>query len=246
MSAAAPPAARVVAQSGMELRLTLRNGEALLVTFAIPLLVLVFFGLVDGVPIERDFLVPGVLALSVMSTSLVALGIATGFERHYLVLKRLGATPLTRAQLITAKIAAVLAIEVVQTIALLAVAALALGYRPGSGSALWLIPIALVLGTAAFAGIGLALAGSLRAMATLALANATYVVLMLIGGVIIPLDRLPAALASTARLLPSAALAGLYRAALGVAGTAWPLDLLILGIWAIAAVLLATRVFRWE
>jgi ABC-2 type transport system permease protein len=244
--AAAPRAARLRAQAAMELRLTLRNGEALLVTFAIPLVVLVFFGRVDVLPTDRAFLVPGVLALSVMSTSLVALGIATGFERYYLVLKRLGATPLTRGELIAAKIAAVLVIELGQTIVLLGAAALVLGYRPGEAARLWLVPLALALGTAAFAGLGLALAGSLRATATLALTNAAYVLLMLIGGVVIPLDRLPAALAAAARFLPSAALAGVYRAALGTGTARGLLDLAVLAGSAVAAVLLAVRVFRWE
>jgi hypothetical protein len=133
--AAAPARQRVAAQTGMELRLTLRNGESLLVAFGIPLGLLVFFSVVDVLPTDGerpvDFLVPGVLALSVMSTSLVALGIATGFERFYLVLKRLGATPLRRRELILAKVLAVAAVQVVQIAVVLAVAVLLLGYRPG-------------------------------------------------------------------------------------------------------------------
>lgn len=241
--AAAPAAQRLAAQTGMELRLTLRNGESLLVTFVIPLLVLVFFALVDVLPVELEDLVAGVLALSVMSTSLVALGIATGFERFYLVLKRLGATPLRRGELLAAKVLAVLAIELVQVAAILAVATLALGYRPDP-AALWLAPVALVLGTAAFAGLGLALAGALRAVATLALANALYVVLLLAGGVVVPLDRLPTALAAVARLLPSAALTNLYRTAL--TGGDPTLDLAVLTVWAVVTCVTAAQVFRWE
>jgi ABC-2 type transport system permease protein len=245
MSAAAPPARRVAGQTGMELRLTLRSGEALLVTFVIPLLVLTFFSLVDVLPTGRDALVPGVLALSVMSTALVALGIATGFERFYLVLKRLGATPLTRSELVAAKILAVLTVEVVQAAVILGVG-LALGFRPGPEAAPWLAPLALVGGTAAFAGLGLALAGRLRAVATLALTNGLYVLLLLVGGVVIPLDRLPAGLAAVARLLPSAALAGLYRSALGVPGGEPALDAVVLSVWAAGACVLAARTFRWE
>ncbi len=186
----------------MELRLTLRNGENLLVTFGIPLGLLVFLARVDVVPRAPGdplaFLVPGVLALSVMSSAMVALAIATGFERSWLVLKRLGATPLRRGELIAAKSLAVLAILAVQVVAVLAVATGVLGYRPGAG-ALWLVPVALGLGTAAFAGLGLAMAGGLPASTTLALANGLYVVLLLVSGLVFPLDRLPGWLAARRR-----------------------------------------------
>lgn len=245
----APWPRRLAAQTAMELRLTLRNGESVLVTFGIPLGLLVFFSLVDVLPSGAEdpvtFLVPGVLALSVMSAAMVALGIATGFERFYLVLKRLGATPLRRSELIGAKVLAVLAIEAVQVAAVLAVAVLGLGYSPGSGR-LWLAPVAVLLGTAAFAGIGLAMAGALRAVATLALTNAVYLGLLLVGGIAFPLDELPGPLAAAARVLPSAPLAELLRAALGGSQRFVLLDLAVLTAWAVGAVAIAVRTFRWE
>jgi ABC-2 type transport system permease protein len=234
----------------MELRLTLRNGESLLVTFGIPLGILVFFSLVDVLPSGGrpavEFLVPGVLALSVMSTALVSLGIATGFERFYLVLKRLGATPLRRRELVTAKIAAVVAVELVQVALVVGVAVLGLGYElSGASGALWLAPLALMLGTAAFAGIGLAMAGRLPALGTLAAANATYLVLLLFGGIAFPLERLPGALAAAARALPAAPLTNLVRVALGGSGSPG-IDVAVLAGWAVVGVAVAVAVFRWE
>ena len=246
-SPAAGAAQRLRAQTAMELRLLLRNGENLLVAFGIPLLVLVFFSLVDVLPTEGravDFLVPGVLALSVMSTALVSLGISTGFERYYLVLKRLGATPLRRGELVAAKALAVFAVELVQIVLVTGVAVWGLGWR-ASALRVGVAVAAVLAGTAAFAGIGLAMAGRLRAVATLALANVTYVVLLLVSGIAIPLERLPGPVATVARLLPAAPLAALLRAGLGDA----PLvaaDALVLGGWALGATLLAARVFRWE
>lgn len=239
---------RLAAQTGMELRLTLRNGESLLVTFGIPLVLLVFFSLVDVLPIDGsavEYLVPGVLALSVMSTAMVALGIATGFERSYLVLKRLGASPLRRSELVGAKVLTVVAVEVVQVTLVLGVAVLGLGYR-APGAAAGLAIVAIALGTAAFAGIGLAAAGRLRAVATLALLNAAYLALLLVSGIAFPLDRLPSALQVVAGLLPSTALADLLRAAFSGATGDVVGDLVVLAVWAIAAVTLAVRVFRWE
>jgi len=246
---AAPSLRRLRAQSLMELRLLLRNGENLLVTMGIPTGLLVFFSLVDVLPTDGrpavEFLAPGVLALAVMGAALVSLGISTGFERHYLVLKRLGATPLTRGELVAAKALSVLAVELVQVVVVLGVAA-ALGWRPEAGAAGVAAAVGAVLaGTAAFAGIGLALAGTLRAVGTLALVNALFLLLMLLGGMVFSLDVLPEGLAAAARLLPSAALADALRSALtqaAVDGRA----LGVLAAWATLSVTAAARLFRWE
>jgi ABC-2 type transport system permease protein len=238
-----------MAQTRTELTLGLRQGEQLLVSLGIPLLVLVFFSLVDVLPIPDgfdepvDFLTPGVLALAVMSSAMVSLGIGTGFERQYGVLKRLGSTPLGRPRLIAAKVTTVLAVEVVQAVVLLT-AAIALGWRAGGDIAL-VVP-AVVLGTAAFAGIGLLMAGTLRGTVTLALANGLYVVLLLLGGMIIPLDELPAPIRAVAELLPAAALAETLTAALtsghDASAGAWA----VLVVWGVAAPAVAAACFRWE
>ena len=113
-----------------------------------------------------------------MSTGMVSLGIATAYERHYGVLKRLGGTPLGRPRLIGAKILAVLVVEAVQVALIALVAGLAFDWRPAGG----LAPAfgVAMLGTVAFAGLGLAMAGSLRAEAVLALANGLYLLFLLI------------------------------------------------------------------
>lgn len=240
---------RLAAQTAMEMRLMLRNGENLLVTLGLPTGLLVFFSLVDVLPTEDrpavEFLAPGILALAIMGAAMVSLGIATGFERHYLVLKRLGATPLTRTELISAKASSVLLMELVQVVVVLGVAG-TLGWQPQAGAIGVIAAIAAVLlGTAAFAGIGLAMAGRLRAVGTLALVNALFGFLLLMGGMVFSLDVLPEAMASAAHLLPSAALTDALRSALdsaSVDGGAFA----VLGAWAIASVTAAARWFRWE
>ena len=247
---------RLAAQTALELRLLLRNGENLLVTLGIPTGMLVFFSLVDVLPTEHEsaveFLAPGVLALAIMGAAMVSLGISTGFERHYLVLKRLGATPLRRGELVAAKGLSILAVELVQVVVVLGVAQ-ALGWRPATGAAgIGVAVLAVLLGTAAFAGIGLAMAGRLRAVGTLALVNALFLLLMLLGGMVFSLDVLPDVVAGAARLLPSAALADSLRSSLasGAAGTVagTGIDGTALGVlaaWAMAAPALAARLFRW-
>jgi ABC-2 type transport system permease protein len=236
----------VGAQVAVETRLTLRRGESLLVTLGIPVGILVFFGNVDlvdtGYPDPLDFLVPGVLALAVMSTAMVSLGIATGFERRYGVLKRLGTTPLGRTGLLLAKTLTVVAVEIVQAVVIVA-AGVGLGWSPegGIGEAV----LVMVIGTVAFAGLGLLMAGSLRAEATLALANGLYLLLLVLGGMAYPLSELPVAVQDIARVLPAAPLAECLRGAL--TGTGIPgARLAILIGWAVLAPALAVRRFRWE
>jgi ABC-2 type transport system permease protein len=235
----------VMAQARMELRLTLRRGESLVVSFLIPVGVLVFFTKIDALTSVKtpiDFLVPGVLALAVMSTAMVSLGIGTGFERRYGVLKRLGATPLSRGGLLLAKTIDVVAIEVLQAGVILATG-LALGWSR-QGSLVVALPL-LLLGTIAFAGIGLLMAGTLRAEATLALANALFLLLLFVGGMAYPLSKLPDALQTLSRALPAAALAESLRDVLGGKAFPWG-DVGVLVAWAIGAPLLAARFFTWE
>ena len=236
----------VLAQSRVELLLTVRRGESLVVSIAIPVGILVFFTKVDVAQTSlRDpvqFLVPGVLALAVMSTAMVSLGIATGYERRYGVLKRLGSTPLSRGGLLAAKTVSVLALEVVQAVVLLAVGA-ALGWHAAGGVA---AAVGLLLiGTVAFAGVGLFFAGTLRAEANLAVANGVFLALLFLGGMAYPLDKLPGGLQALARALPAAALSDTVRQAL----SASPVSvgaLVTLVAWAIGAPLVAARTFRWE
>ena len=190
----------------MELRLTARRGENVLVTIIIPVVVLLFFASVAVLPTGSgrpvDFLLPGALALAVIATSLVNLGIATAYERNYGVLKRLGGSPLSRGGLLTAKMGAVLVVEIAQVVLLVAIAAGVLGWRPGPTASPALLVLALLLGTLAFAGLGLLLAGALRAEATLALANALFIAFLLLGGIVLPVAELPGPLASVAGSCP--------------------------------------------
>ncbi len=195
MSRPASFAAATLAQTAMELRLTARRGENVLVTIVIPVVVLLFFASVDILPDgyarSVDFLLPGTLALAVIATSLVNLGIATAYERNYGVLKRLGGSPLSRGGLLAAKTAAVLAIEIAQVVLLVVIAVAVLGWAPGAGASVLMFVLALMLGTVAFAGLGLLLAGALRAEATLALANGLFIAFLLLGGIVQPISDLP-------------------------------------------------------
>jgi ABC-2 type transport system permease protein len=251
-ASASPFGARLLAQLAMELRLTARRGENVLATLVIPIALLAFFvaypiGLPSNGP-AVDAVVPAIVAVAIVAAGLVNLGIATGYERAYGILKRLGASPLSRPALVLAKIGSVVVLEIVQLALIVVVAAGLLGWRPPALDGPTLV-LALVLGTACFSGLGLLLAGTLRAEATLALANALFLGFVLVGGVVVPPAALPPALGAVARVLPAAALADALRAALGgpadpgLAGTA---PLVVLALWTAVAVGAAARLFRWE
>jgi ABC-2 type transport system permease protein len=237
----------LLAQTRVELTLTLRRGESVLLALGIPVLLLGFFSVVDVLPTDRkhpvDFLAPGVLALAVMSTAMVGLGIATGFERQYGVLKRLGATPLGRPALLAAKTLSILAVEVLQVAVLVGVAA-ALGWDPHTSAPSAVL--AMVLATVAFAGLGLLMAGSLRGEAVLAAANGLYLVLLLLGGMVVPLAKLPGALRAISRALPAAALSDALHTSLDGAQPVPTHAWIVLVVWAIAAPVAAALTFKWE
>jgi ABC-2 type transport system permease protein len=239
-----------VALAANELRLAARRGESLLITFVIPAGVLLVFSTFDttggtagGQPVDR--ILPGAMALAVIAASLVSLAIATGFERSYGVIKRLGGSPAGTSALVASKTVAVIVVEAIEITLLLAIAAGVLAWSPGPGASATLTMAGLLLGTIAFAGLGLLMAGTLRAEATLALANLLFLLSLVLGGIVIPLDRLPPAVASIAHDLPPAALTQVLGVGLGGAGDATE-SLVILAGWAVVLAILAARKFRWD
>lgn len=236
---------RIVAQARVELTLAFRQGERMLVTLGIPVGILVFFSVVDVLPHAGravDFLVPGTLALSALSTAMVSLGIATGFERQAGILRRLGVTPLGRSGLLAAKTIAVLATEVIQAAAIVGVG-VALGWRV-RGSAPTAAAL-VVTASVAYASIAFVLAGRLRAEANLAAANGLFLVLLMLGGIVVPVGKLPRPLETIAKLLPVEPLAHGLRTVLSGGGPAWT-ELGILAAWAVLAVVAAVAAFRWD
>lgn len=240
----APLPRLLASQTAMEIRLTLRRGESLLLTIVIPILVLLGVGLTRLIWLpthdRMGFVTPGVLALAVLSTAFTGQAISTGFERSYGVLKRLGASALPRWGLLVAKTAGVVAVILLQVV-VIALVALSVGWRPYAGG----IPAALalaVLGTAAFSGLGLLMAGTLRAEATLAAANLVFLLLLAVGGVA---TAVPDLAGGVLHLLPIAALTEGLRGALTTGAVPW-LSWPVLAGWAVLSIAAASRWFRWE
>lgn len=238
----------LLAQTRMEIRLTLRGGEGVLITIVVPIVLLVFFAAIDikpsGYDRPIDFLLPGMLALAVMSVGLVSLSIRTAYERSYGVLKRLGSTPLSRPALLGAKVISVVLVELIEIVLLVGIAAAAYDWRPSG--AFGLAIVALILGTVVFSAFGLLMAGALRTETTLAAANGLYLLFLLLGGIVYPVDKLPGLISYPARLLPSSAFADALRDTLASNPTLPWLNLAILAVWGIVALVIASRTFQWE
>lgn len=237
------------AQTRMELSLLLKNGEQLLLTIIIPLVLLVALSalnLLDAPDPAVNSALPGVIGVAILATAFTSTAIATGFDRRSGVLKFLGSTPLSRTTLVSAKVTAVLIVEALQ-IALLLAVALALGWQPPSspGQLVWLALLVL-LGTTALGALGVAVAGVLRAEATLALANGIFLLLLVAGGTAFPLGSLPDPMAAAVRILPTGALGEGLRAVMleGTAPPAW--TLVVLALWALAGSVVVARTFKWE
>jgi ABC-2 type transport system permease protein len=249
------PAARVASALEMELRLTGRRLENLFVTLLLPAILLVFFGSMPILPAAAtaapsarpiDTVLPAILAAAIVAAGLVNLGISTGFERSYGVLKRLGGSPLTRGQLLVAKIGTIVIVEAVQAVLLVGLSVAVFGWQPGPGWDPLVVVAAVALGTGAFSALGLLLAGTLRAEATMALTNALFLLALLLGGLLVPAHKLPGVLGALASLVPSAALADSLRIGFGTSSGDVVGPLLLVGAWAAGATLLTARTFRWE
>ncbi|HEY3334722.1 MAG TPA: ABC transporter permease [Candidatus Limnocylindrales bacterium] len=252
--APARPASRLrmaLALAVYEVRLVLRRGEGLLITFVIPAGVLLVFssfdttgGAANGQPVDR--LLPGSISLAIIAASLVSLAISTGYERAYGVIKRLGGSPAGSSVVVAAKTASVVIVELVQLVLLVGIAVGLLGFVAGPTASTPLVLGALVLGTIAFAGLGLLMAGTLRAEATLALANLLFLVALVIGGIVLPLERLPGGIAALAAVLPPAALTQSLAVGLGTKAADATEPMIALALWAIVFGVLAARRFRWD
>jgi ABC-2 type transport system permease protein len=236
---------RIRALLRADLAVAMRDGEQLLLTLGLPVLLLAFFSSVDVLPTGAgepvDFLAPGILALAILSVSFVRIAIGLGFDRSFGAIRRFAVTPLTPAEFITTKVLATVIFFTGQLFVLAAVG-IALGWRPSPTPLV--VPV-LVAGLIAFASLGFVVASIVEGLTALAVANAAYVILLIMSGLIFELDTLPGWLAAVVKLLPSTALAALLRATLDSSsgpGWAW----ITLGIWTVVTPILALRVFRWE
>jgi ABC-2 type transport system permease protein len=246
-AAAAPRAARIGRHAVIETRLIVRNGEQLLLALVIPLGLIIANAAVGArIGIAREPFIASVIALGLWSTGFTSVAITTAFERRYGVLERLVSTPLRRADLLLGK-AAMVAIVALGQAMVLAVAGLLAGWspRPSPGSTLVGV-VTVTLGLVTFTGLALILAGTASAELTLGLANLVYLLAAAVG-LLVPLAAFPAWSQPLIALLPTTAVAEALRAWSGEAAAGpfpgWTIVVTL--VWALIAVVIARKVFRW-
>ncbi|MFC0107072.1 ABC transporter permease [Kibdelosporangium aridum] len=234
----------LLAHARTETKLTLRNGEQILLTLLIPIALLVGLTLIDIISLPEprvDSVVPRIFALAVTSSAFTGQAIALGFDRRYGVLKRLAATALPRWMLVGGRVLAGITVVAIQLV-VLGVIALALGWSPSVGGVLWSVALA-VLGALTFGALGVLLGGTLRAELVLALANIIWFVLLLAGGIIVRAESMPRGVAGIIELLPSGALTEGIDQAVNGAGPGWQ-PIVVLVAWGVVAAVVAGRTTR--
>ncbi len=230
---------RVRAQVGWELRSILRNGEQLLVSFALPVLTMIplFLVALDGLP-SGDDAVAGVLAMAVMSSSFTAQAISLGFDRRYGVLRMFSTTPLGSGGLLLGKAGAVVVLLLLQA-AVLFVTALLLRWDGAPLGAIGATLAVMLLGACAFVSLAVLFGGTMRAQAVIALANLVWVLMVFAAGALFPLAD-----GSWLAWLPPGALGNGLRAAL--TGGFDVVAALVLIAWSATIGTIAARSMKWD
>lgn len=242
----------LVRQVRAEQRVFWRNREASIFTFALPLVLLGFLGLVGrnrtvAGGTYASFIVPGMLGLAVVLTTFAGLAITLVIRRERGVLKRVRGTPLPPASYLGGLVGSNVVVLVLESAIVIVVGALALDVRIPGGA--WEAILLVAGGAAMFATLGIALSSFIpTAEGASALVNAVYVPMLLLSGAFFPVSSLPAAVEWIAAALPLThlldALRSVYRDG-GMSGDDLA-GLLVPLAWAVAGALLAMRRFRWE
>jgi ABC-2 type transport system permease protein len=231
-------------------RLFWRSRESAFFTFLLPILLLVLLGSVygddeiDGVR-AAPYLVAGLIGLGVVAVAFAGLAINMVIRRESGVLKRVRATPLPPSVYLLAVIASELVVIAVQVAGLILIGRYVLdaGFPRDPGS----LVLALLLGAAVFAALGLAVTGLVRsAEGSSAIVNAIYLPMAFVSGVFFSKGSFPGFLEAIADVLPLTYLLELVRD-LFVDGSGWsPTAASVVAVWGAVGLALAIRTFRWE
>ena len=233
-------------------RLFWRNREAAFFTFLLPIIFLVLLGSVygdeeiDGVR-GSTYLLAGMIGYGVAATAFAGLAISFVIRRESGVLKRVRGTPMPPAVYVGAVIASTLVVIGAEVVAQILLGHFALDAAwPASPASFVAI---VLLGTAAFAALGLAITGLVRsAEGSSAVVNAVYLPMTFISGSFFSTRSFPDFVEAISDVLPLTFLLRLIRALFidGETFVSHPGWLAALAVWGAAGVAIALRTFRWE
>ena len=194
-----------------------------------------------------DFFMPGLLGMNLMGSGIWAIGFGIVTARSKKLLKRLVATPMSRAQYLLSFLLSRLAFLVGEVVILVGVAHYGFGV-PLRGP-LVVLAITALLGALAFSGLGLLIAARPRTIeGASGLMNLAMLPMWVFSGVFFSSSRFPAAIQPFVQALPLTAVNDALRANMleGAGLAAVTGELAILAAWAAASFALALRLFRWR
>lgn len=194
-----------------------------------------------------DFVVPGLLGMNLMGSGIWGIGFAIVDARKKRLLKRLIATPMSRAEYLASFLFFRLSLLVIEVTTLIGFGALVFGV-PLRGSFLQLV-IICVMSSLAFGGLGLLVASRARTIeGASGLMNLVMMPMWVFSGVFFSSGNFPDATQPFIQLLPLTAVNDALRANM-LQGASWNAvgnDLLIIGVWLVVCFTLALRLFRWR
>jgi ABC-2 type transport system permease protein len=250
-------------RAGLELKSFFRRREAVVFTFALPVILLVIFGSIfhGTVPHThvsfRQYFAAGIIASGIMSTTFVNLGVTIALERDDGTLKRLAGTPLPKAAYFAGKGISALVITLLEVAILLAIAVGLYGLKLPTTPGRWITFCwVFVLGVATCTMLGIAVSSVPRSSrSATAVLNLPYLVLQFISGVYFPFSSLPKGMQEVAAVFP------LKWMCQGLRSVFLPNSLLVqepahswehgrialvLGAWLVGSLILCVRTFRWQ
>jgi ABC-2 type transport system permease protein len=193
-----------------------------------------------------SYIVPSILGMALMQLGVFS-AIPLVADREKLILKRLGATPLRRWQLVGSNVIMRLLIAVVQTLVIVGVGALAFGVRIAGN--IVLVGALVVLGSLAFIALGYVIASFAKTEdAANGMTSVVQFPLMFLSGTFFPIEAMPEFLRGVARVMPLTYLSDGLRQTM-VGGAAF------MPLWVCFAVLagflvlcfgISARFFRWQ
>jgi ABC-2 type transport system permease protein len=227
-----------------------RNREAAFFSFLFPILLLVLIGSVYGdEPIEGvsapTFLLIGLLGYGVAANAFAGLAITLVIRREAGLLKRVRGTPLGSGTYLAAVIGSTIVVIALQVVAQLLLGVYVLDAdwpaRP------LLFALAILLGTAVFAALGIAVTTVVRtAEGSSAVVNAIYLPMAFISGVFFSTEEMPAFLQAISEVLPLTYLLDLIRASFVEGESFEPSSIAAVVVWGLVGLAVALRSFRWE
>lgn len=195
-----------------------------------------------------DYLLPGVLAMTLMQMGLFATAAPIVSLREKQVLRRMGATPLSRFTLLSSQVAFRLTMAVIQTGLIVVVGMAVFNVQIKTENLLSIVGIVLLGGTM-FITLGYFLSGLAKTEeAVQGLISLPNFIFMFLSGIFFPVEMMPSWIRPVVDAIPLSYLADALRKTMLDAGSVYSMSrsLIIMTIWLVACAVLAVKFFRWE